>query len=138
MIDLTQLVTDAGASLPAGWSVEWAWTMAPIEAEEISGKVPFLTLYQGSETFAARMGTPCFQTALFSAVIAVTLCHKAELSARLFESRKALLGWQASPNDQNAKLFMSHTPDACGPVQIKGEYIWWQDTYLTTYPLVFN
>lgn len=138
MIDIDKLVESAQSMLEKDWYVDWAWSMAPIEPEEIPGKVPFLSLYQGSETFTARLGTPCFQTAQFSSVIGVTLCQKTELKARLNESRQALMSWKSDPNDDNSKLFMSHSQDACGPIQIKGEYIWWQDTYFVTYPLIFN
>ena len=141
MIDMQQLIDDLQVSgtLPAEWSVEWAWTMQAVEAEDLPGNVPLLALYQGDEYFSPREGSPCFQTAMPSLVNALIVCKKTELRQRLAEARTALIGWQAAGDREHLALYLSDDPGKPSrPLDIKGDYIWWQDVLMTRYPFTPN
>lgn len=139
MIPIQTLIDDltqANGPLTSDWMIEWAWTMAPVEPEDLPYAVPLLALYQGEEVCSPREGSPCFQSAT-STVMALIICHKTELDQRVAATRQALIGWQAAGDEQHSPLYLSDDlSKPCRPLDIKGEYLWWQDVYLTHYPLL--
>lgn len=139
MLNLQSLIDELkqeNSPLQPDWMIEWAWTMTPVEPEDLPYAVPLLALYQGDEVFSPREGSPCFQTAT-STVIALTICHKTELSQRIEVARQSIIGWRAEGDELHSPLYLSDEPGKpCRPLDIKGEYLWWQDVYLTQYPLL--
>jgi len=140
MIELHHLIDDLKGGerpLPSEWLVEWAWIMTPVEPDDLPYAIPLLALYQGEESFTPRNGSPCFQTASRSVIHALVVCKKTELKQRLDEVRARLLGWQRLSDDQHLPLYLSDDPNKpCHALDIKGDYIWWQDLYFTSYPLL--
>lgn len=145
MLDLQALIDHVNnaaldpldSRLPPEWTAHFAWTMQPVEAEFLPGAVPLVAFYQGRETFAPRTGYPCSQTAMPSVIVAVVVCKKSEHAARLAELRRVLLGYQAQGDENHLPLYLSDEPGLpCDALDIKGDYLWWQDHWFTRYTLI--
>ena len=145
MLDLQALIDHVNAvaadpsdpRLPPEWSAHWAWTMNPVEAEDLPSAVPLVAFYQGREVFASRTGYPCSQTVQPSVIVAVIVCNKTEHAARLRELRSVLLGYQAQGDESHLPLYLSDEPGLPSEaLDIKGDYLWWQDNWFTRYILI--
>lgn len=131
MINNPALVAYAQAETPPEWTIEPAWTMAPIDIEEVKNKLPFAVIYQGKEAATPRTGSPCSQD-ISSKIQVIVIAKHAELDQRLQELRGVLYGWKKAGDVKNSALWISDR-DELGVLEIKGDYIWWSDVWLTKY-----
>ncbi len=144
MLDIEALINyvnnvaadEADNRLPAAWSAHWAWTMVPVEADSLPDNVPLVAFYQGREVWSKREGSPCHQSTDPSVLVALLICDKRQLPMRLKELRSVLYGWQAPNDREHRRLYLSDEPGLpCDALDIKGDYIWWQDNWFTAYAI---
>lgn len=141
MLDLTQLVVHintlaqtTGSPLPPEWSAHLAWSMQPVESSELPAQVPLVALYQGREVFSPRQGSPCFQTAMPSVIVALIVCSRADLNVRVPQLRSAIYGWKAPGDRVHEPIYLSdQAAFPCEPLDVRGDHVWWQDHWLTDY-----
>ncbi len=125
---------EADSRLPADWSAHWAWTMVPVEADDLPNQVPLVAFYQGKEIWSPREGSPCRQSVLPSVIVAIIVCNKRQLAERLRQLRSVLHGWNAPDDREHRALYLSDDPGLpCDVMDIKGDYLWWQDNWMTSY-----
>jgi len=132
----TVAADDADSRLSADWSADWAWTMTPVEAENLPDSVPMVVFYQGRELWSKREGSPCHQSTNPSVIVALVICDKRQLAERLKALRSVIYGWCEKSSRECRPLSLSDDPALpCDALEIKGDYIWWQDNWFTAYAL---
>lgn len=137
MIDIPALIADLQAdSNMADWSIQRAWTMAPVDDENLRGEVPILAFYRGNEVFSKRVGSPCGQASK-SPLIAMMVVEHDDEQTRIKQARQAILDWQKAGDRSCVHLYISDDAGMpCGPVSITGRYIWQKDVWFTEYDLL--
>ena len=137
MIDIDALITDLkNDSNMSDWSIQRAWSMAPVDDENLRGEVPILAFYRGNEVFSKRVGSPCGQSSK-SPLIAMMVLDDDDEQTRIKQARQAILGWQKAGDRSCLALYISDESGMpCGPVQITGRYIWQKDVWFTNYDLI--
>lgn len=146
MLDLKQLVDHINtlaqtpnSLLSSSWSAHLAWSMQPVDSSELPAQVPLVAFYQGREVFSPRQGSPCFQTAMPSIIVALIVCSRAELNVRVPELRNAIYGWKAQGDRVHDPIYLSdQVAFPCEPLDVKGDHVWWQDHWLTDYAQTFS
>lgn len=136
MIDINALIADLKANPTlSDWSIQHAWTMTPVDDENLRGEVPILAIYRGNEVFSKRIGSPVSQSAKSPLIVMMVVEHDDE-DVRIKQARQALVGWEKSKDRSCLGLYISDEPSMpCGPVSITGRYIWQKDVWFTNYDL---
>ena len=101
-----------------------AWSMQPVE--ELSEDTPACFVFPSNES----AGGNAFDNAVVQQVSTewslMLVCETAQMEALRAEIRGLILGWQAT--DLHQPLTFSNGQ----AVDIKGDYIWWRDTYFSS------
>lgn len=119
--ELLAALTSAGTGYT---TIAHAWDLEPVE--EVESITPAIFLYLGKTKGLDRDGDSCVETAESRSVVVITVCKYADLETLRNQAKAVIRGYQVNQNQTPLLLAEGET------VKIKGEYIWWQDIYITT------
>jgi len=107
-----------------------AWTKDPMD--EFEHNVPTVLVYPAAQFSSQTRDSPVCRQEIQLSVVCLTVCEIDGLGVVLKDQRDALLGWQVAPEYSIMKLTHQNIPYGL-PLDIKGKYIWWEDTYQVEY-----
>lgn len=129
VIDTAACLSRLQAANPGGFfkTIDTAFDMNPIED---AGDLPAVYLYPGYVD-ANPVGDGAVRQKLHHTLIVDVLCDVADLSTAVYHLRDIFLAWEMDENHGPMVLaFTGHLAgQACGPVDLKGGVIHWQERY---------
>lgn len=105
---------------------EAAWTRDPVD--ELDKEVPLCLVYPSTQFSSQTQDSPTCRQNIQLNVVCLIVAPVATIYKPLKDIRQALLGWQVSPEYSIMKYTHQNVPFGA-PLDIKGTYMWWQDTY---------
>lgn len=122
---ITDLIAHIEANSSTFVSVDLAWTMQPFDDPTVNA--PAIFIYQGKEESKPSKSDMCVIQESVKEVNVMHVCPIVDGETIQAEINSLVQGWQYNSN---------HTPlehKFSEPQEIRGEYMWVLETFLTTY-----
>lgn len=103
-----------------------AWSTDPIN--EFDCQVPTCLVYPGQQFSTRTHDSPVCRQETSLSVVCLIVAPIADLGIVVKDIRDAIVGWQIDPYYSIMRFTHQNIPFG-GTLEIKGEYIWWQDIY---------
>lgn len=107
-----------------------AWTKDPVDAFE--QEVPTCLVYPAQQFSSQSRDSPVCRQEIQLSVVCLIVTRTDVMGEVIKQIRDAILGWQVAPEYSIFKFTHQNIPYGV-PLDIKGEYMWWQDTYQAEY-----